>query len=128
MNSLAEILAEINFILSHQGSSKADTTWDPTFVAWNIVQCRPGTQIRLDLTEPNANGVVVAADIFLVEDNWKHTIFSFQNKETLERGFAVEIDNDYSVRLWRGPIGGSWENPLVTAAKLNLSNSYLFFI
>ena len=119
-------MAKINFDLSHQGSSTGNTTWDPTFVSWNIVECRPDTQIRLDLAEPNADGVVVAADIFPVVAGWKHTIFSFRNKGTRARGFTVEVDHDYSVRLWRDLGDGGWDNPVITPAKLNLSKSSLF--
>ena len=95
--------------------------------AWNIVQCRPDTQIRLDLTESNANGVVAAADILLVEADWKHTLFSFRNKGTLARGFTVEINYDHSVQLWRDTGNEIWENPLTTVEKLNLSKSNSYF-
>ena len=91
------------------------------------MQCRSSTQIRLDLTEANANGVVVMADIYLLESR-KHTFFSFRNKGTLALGFAVEIHYDHSVQLWRNPGSGSWENPIITTEKLNLSNSNIFFI
>ena len=91
------------------------------------MQCRPNTQLRLDLTEPNANGVIVVADILLVEVGWKHTLFSFRDKGTLARGFTVEIRHDNSVQLWRDPGSGSWENPVGTTEKLNPSKYNLFF-
>ena len=86
------------------------------------MQCRPSTQIRLDLTEANANGVVVAADIYLLESR-KHTFFSFRNKGTLAQGFRLEIFPDYSVQLWRDPGSGSWMNPVTMAEKLYPSKS-----
>ena len=91
------------------------------------MQCRPNTQLRLDLTEPNANGVIVVADILLVEVGWKHTLFSFRDKGTLARGFTVEIGYDNSVQLWLDPGSGSWENPVGTTEKLNPSKYNLFF-
>ena len=93
-----------------------------------MVQCRPNTQLRLDLTEPNANGVIVAADIFVLEGGREHTLFSFRNKETLARGFAVEIYTDNYVKLMRNIGGGSWDNPVTSATSLNLSKSHPFFL
>ena len=98
-------------------------------MAWNIVQCRSNTQLRLDLTEPNANGVIIAIDIFLLEENRKHTLFSFRNKGTLARGFTMEIFDDSYVRLWRNTgNAGSWDNPVTSAIPLNLSKSNPFFL
>ena len=108
-----------------QGESSEDTNWDPTFVPWNIVQCRPNTQLRLDLTEPNANGVIVAADIFLLESR-KHILFSFRNKGTLARGFTVETFYDYSVQLWRND--GGWAGQLISTTPLNPSKFNSCFI
>ena len=118
-----DIFVKLNFIWSQQkGTSSGDTIANPAFVAWNIVQCRNGTQLRLDLTEPNANGVIVAADIFLFEENLKQTFFSFRNKGNLAMGFTVEIFNSNTVKLWRD-IGGGWENPVTSANPLTLSKS-----
>ena len=116
----------MNFIWPQQGSSSGDIHWDPTFGAWNIVQCRPDTQIRLDLTEPNANGVIIAVDIFLLEENKKHTLFTFRNKGTLARGFTVEIHDDQSVKLWRNDGSGTWVNSVTSAIPLTLSKSNFF--
>ena len=127
MSLLTLILTKINFIWSQQGSSSADTIADPAFVAWNIVQCRPNTQIRLDLTEPNANGVVVAADVFLVEESREHIFFSFRNKGTLALGFKVEIHTDKHVKLWR-KVGPAWVNHVTSTTTLNLSKSTSCFI
>ena len=93
---------------------------------WNIVQCRPSTQIRQDLTEQNANGVVAAADIFLLESR-RQIFFSFRNKGNLAMGFVVEIFPDYSMQIWRNA-GFGWQNPVGTVAKLNLSKSHAYFI
>ena len=119
---------ENNFISSQQkGTSSGDTIADPTFVAWNIAQCRDGTQLRLDLTEPNANGVVIAADIYVLGSQ-KHTFFSFRNKGNLAVGFTVEMFTDYTVRLYRDPVNGTWANQAQTTAKLNSSKFDLFFV
>ena len=118
-------MTKINFILSQLGTSSGDTIADPTFVPWNIVQCRLNTQIILDLTESNANGVIVAADIFVLESR-KHTIFSFRNKGTLDRGFTVEIHLDYTVQVWRND--GGWTNPVTSAIPLNLGKFNPFFL
>ena len=82
------------------------------------MQCRPNTQIRLDLTEPNANGVIVAADILLLESR-KHTFFSFRDKGTLARGFTVEIFYDHFVQLWRND--GGWAGQFTSGTALTLS-------
>ena len=70
--------------------------------------------------------MVVAADFFLVEDNWKHTFFSFRNKGNLAVGFTVEMFTDYTVRLYRDPVSGTWANQAQTTAKLNSSKFDLF--
>ena len=86
------------------------------------MQCRPSTQLRLDLTESNANGLVIAFDIFVLESQ-KHTLFSFRNKGNLAMGFTLEIFYDYSVQLWQDTGGGSWENPITTTTTLTPSKS-----
>ena len=118
-------MTKINFIRSQQGSSTGDTIADPAFVAWNIVQCRDDTQLRLDLTEPNANGVIVAADIFLFGVQ-EHTLFAIRNKENRAMGFTVEIYIDYHVQLWRNY--GGWKKPVTSTAALTPSKSNLFFV
>ena len=120
------LLHKLNFIWEHQGSSTADTTWDPTFVSWNIVQCRPDTQIRVDLMEPNANSVIIAADIYLVEENWKHTLFAFRNKGNLAKGFLVEIHYSYTVKLQQHTGGGVWVNSVTSTAALTPSTISFF--
>ena len=91
------------------------------------MQCRLNTQLRLDLTEPNANGVIVAVDIFVWEANRKHTLFSFRKKGTLAKVFTVEIYPDNTVQVWRN-VGGTWMIPIISAIPLNLSRSNLFFL
>ena len=119
------LLTKINFLWLQQGSSSGDADWDPDFGAWNIVQCKDGTQLRLDLTESNANGVIVAADILLRESR-KHTLFSFRNKGTLARGFTVEVFYDYSVQLWRND--GGWTRQFTSSTTLNPSKFNSCFI
>ena len=111
--------------MSQQGSSSGDTTWDPTFVPWNIVQCRDGTQLRLDLTEPNANGVIIMADIYLLDNTQDHIFFTFRNKGNLAMGFKVEIDTARNIKMSRS-IAGSWGSPLYCTNPLTLSKFNLF--
>ena len=91
-----------------------------------MVQCRPNTQLRLDLTNPNSNGAVVAFDIFVLEGGREHTLFSFRNQGTLARGFTVRVSENNYVKIWRDS-GAGWES-VASANPLNLSKSNLFFI
>ena len=120
------LLTKINFLWLQQGSSSGDANWDPDFGAWNIVQCKDGTQLRLDLTEANANGAIVAADILLRESR-THTLFAFRNQGTLDREFTVEISESNYVEIWRYTDSGSWES-VISANPLNLSKSNPFLI
>ena len=100
--------------------SASDIDHDPTLGPWNILQCRSNTQLILQLSEQNANGVVVALDIFPISGGtYPQTIFAFRNSVSLAVSFTVELESDLRIKVWRFSTG--WN--LIVNPATALSNS-----
>ena len=76
-----------------KGVSPNDMTNDPDLGPWNSLQCRQNTILGLTIPESNANGIVVAADIFPFPTTTgpPQTIFSIRNRVNENMVFTVAI-------------------------------------
>ena len=108
--------------------NSADNSNDPNVGPWHLLQCRANSHLRLPLTDLNANGIVVAFDIYPYSDGaYPQTILSFRNSQNFAVPFTIELMNDLQVRAWR--YDNPWQNVvssgnIITNSSLRSVNSY----
>ena len=80
--------------------SSSDTNYDPTFGPWNVLQCRSNTHLILPLNEQNANGVVVAVDIFPISGGtYPQLIFALRNSVNLAVTLTFELESGLRIKV-----------------------------
>ena len=85
------------------------------------MQCRSNNFLIFPLNEQNANGVVVALDIFLISGGtYPQTIFSFRSSATLDGLLTIELSSDLKVSIFR--FASYWFKKVTSADALTLSN------
>ena len=108
--------------------SSSDTNFDPALGPWNMVQCRENTILFVPTGEQNANGVVVALDLYLnsVVGTGPRAIFTLRNSANLAISFTAQFNADREVHIWYGTSNST--TSLVRAFKADqiLTNSSLF--
>ena len=106
------------------GSSTSVDSYDPTFGAWNVLNCRTGGNfVLLPLSQPNAHGLIVAVDIYPYSGvSSAQTIFAIRNSANSLMSFTVEIKSDRYVYAFQVNNGGSWIQRFVSPRALTNSN------
>ena len=92
------------------GSSTSVDSYDPTFGAWNVLNCRTGGNfVLLPLSQPNAHGLIVAVDIYPRSGgSYPQTIFAIRNSANSAISFTVEFGSNMYVYAYQVDNGGYW--------------------
>ena len=107
--------------------SSSDTDHDPALGAWNTVQCRSNTYLILPLNEQNANGVVVAVDIFPISGGtYPQLIFALRNSVNLAVTLTFELGEDLQPNIWQNLT--EWKRRVTPTAALTNSNLFSKFM
>ena len=109
--------------------SSSNTDFDPTLGPWNILQYRSDTLLRLPTGEQNANGVVVAFDIYPYSGGtYPQTIFCFQNSGNIGVSFIIQITSTLHVIVGQFlPAMFNWDMVITEAKTLNNSKKIYSF-
>lgn len=118
-------LSTLTFI-PQQGLSSNDNNKDPNLGPWNVLQCRNNVYLSLPLGELNANGIVVAFDIYPYTGANVQTILSFRNTQNLKVPFTIELMGNLWVAAWRYGTP-AWKNA-ANSTNIYYSKSKLIFI
>ena len=102
--------------------STSDTYDDPTLGPWNTLQCRTNTHLIFPLGEQNANGVVVAVNIFPISGGtYPQAIFALRNNVNFALTLTFELASDLRLKIWQNSPG--WNLRVDTATTLTNGNS-----
>lgn len=85
------------------------------------MQCRTDTHLILPLGEQNANGAVVAFDIFPISGGtYPQSLFAFGNSANLALTLTVELEDSRLVYVWQHLPG--WTHIATSAVTLTDGN------
>ena len=115
---IIEILIQ-NLVVGVSTSPGGD---DPNFGPWNTVHCRNNKALTLQIGGQNANGIVIAVDIYYTGPmSSDQTIFAIRNRVIPKNVFTVEISPSSAVTVWSYKASWTmWYGSTTLAAGKNL--------
>ena len=89
------------------------------------MECRTNTQLIFPLGEQNANGVVIAFDIFPISGGESiQGLFAFRNSASNTVTIHAQLASDRRVNVWYNSAGAShaWNNIITSTGALTNGN------